>query len=74
MLADASAKSNFGHYRPPDTVRVAEEEEEEAHGLEAVDKALRSFGSQTSQVIKHGQRRCPGSIELASFGLRSPGS
>ena len=51
VLAEATTKSNFGRYRPPDTVRVAEDEEEEAGGLQAVDKAHRLY-----QVSYHLER------------------
>ena len=57
VLAEATTKSNFGRYRPPDTVRVAEEEEEEAGGLQAVDKVLRSLGRLGSEAFHRGQSR-----------------
>ena len=79
VLAEATTKSNFGRYRPPDTVRVAEDEEEEAGGLQAVDKALRSLGRRGSEAFHRGQsRRRLGSaramaaLGLASFGSRRP--
>ena len=75
VLAEASTKSNFGRYRPPDTVRVAEDEEEEAGGLQAVDKALRSLGRRGSEASHRGQSRRLGSAgAVAALGLASSSS
>ena len=72
VLAEASAKSNFGRYRPPDTVRVAEAEEEEAGGLQAVDKVLRSLGRRGSQVLHLSQSCRLSSARAGHFRLEAP--
>jgi hypothetical protein len=45
VRADLSAKDNFGRYRPPDTMRVMDEPEEEEDVAQAAAKGMRRFAN-----------------------------